>query len=37
LRRLLEVRPGLYDDGAGTVEVADAGLSEGMTVEMPVP
>jgi hypothetical protein len=35
--RLLEVRPGLYDDGAGTVEVAGAGLGEGMTVEVPGP
>ena len=35
--RLLEVRPGLYDDGAGTVEVTGAGLSEGMTVEVPAP
>jgi peptidoglycan hydrolase-like protein with peptidoglycan-binding domain len=34
-RRLVEVEPGLFDDTAGTVEVAGAGLSEGMRVEVP--
>jgi peptidoglycan hydrolase-like protein with peptidoglycan-binding domain len=34
--RLLDVQPGLYDDSAGAVEVAGAGLRAGMTVEVPV-
>jgi hypothetical protein len=33
--RLVEVRPGLYDDNAGTVEVSGDRLREGMTVEVP--
>jgi multidrug efflux pump subunit AcrA (membrane-fusion protein) len=33
--RLVEVQPGLYDDGAGTVEVSGGGLRPGMTVEVP--
>jgi len=35
--RLLDVEPGLFDDAAGTVEVAGAGLTAGMIVEVPVP
>jgi peptidoglycan hydrolase-like protein with peptidoglycan-binding domain len=34
-RRLVEVEPGLFDDDAGTVEVAGGGLHEGMRVEVP--
>ena len=34
--RLLDVEPGLFDDAAGTVEVAGAGLTAGITVEVPV-
>jgi hypothetical protein len=33
--QLLDVRPGLYDDATGEVEVSGAGLAEGMTVEVP--
>jgi hypothetical protein len=32
---LVDVRAGLYDDATGNVEVSGAGLSEGMTVEVP--
>jgi peptidoglycan hydrolase-like protein with peptidoglycan-binding domain len=32
---LVDVQPGLYDDTAGTVEVAGAGMGEGMPVEVP--
>jgi peptidoglycan hydrolase-like protein with peptidoglycan-binding domain len=35
-RRLVTVRPGLFDAGAGTVEVAGDGLAEGTQVEVPV-
>lgn len=35
VRRLLDVRPGLFDDDAGTVEVTGTGLVNGMTVEVP--
>jgi hypothetical protein len=35
--RLVAVEPGLYDDTAATVEVSGTGLSEGMSVEVPVP
>jgi hypothetical protein len=34
-RRLVTVQPGLYDDGAGTVEVTGDGLAEGSRVEVP--
>ena len=34
-RRLVDVRPGLYDDVAGTVEVSGDGLAAGQTVEVP--
>jgi peptidoglycan hydrolase-like protein with peptidoglycan-binding domain len=33
--QLVDVQPGLYDDATGEVEVSGAGLSEGMTVEVP--
>ena len=33
--RLVDVRPGLYDDVAGTVEVSGDGLAPGQTVEVP--
>jgi peptidoglycan hydrolase-like protein with peptidoglycan-binding domain len=33
--QLVDVRPGLYDDATGEVEVSGAGLAEGMTVEVP--
>ena len=33
--QLVDVRPGLYDDSTGEVEVSGAGLAEGMTVEVP--
>jgi hypothetical protein len=33
--QLVDVRPGLYDDATGEVEVGGAGLTEGMTVEVP--
>lgn len=33
--RLVDVRPGLYDDATGEVEVSGTGLAEGMTVEVP--
>jgi len=33
--QLLDVRPGLYDDATGEVEVSGAGLAEGMMVEVP--
>jgi hypothetical protein len=32
--QLVDVRPGLYDDATGEVEVSGAGLSDGMTVEV---
>jgi peptidoglycan hydrolase-like protein with peptidoglycan-binding domain len=32
---LVDVQPGLYDDTAGTVEVAGTGLDEGTPVEIP--
>jgi peptidoglycan hydrolase-like protein with peptidoglycan-binding domain len=35
-RRLLPVRPGLFDDAAGSVEVAGDGLTEGALVEVPI-
>jgi hypothetical protein len=35
-RRLVTVRPGLFDEGAGTVEVSGDGLTEGVRVEVPV-
>ncbi|GAA2081541.1 peptidoglycan-binding protein [Actinomadura alba] len=35
-RRLLPVRPGLYDQDTGTVEVTGAGVREGARVEVPV-
>jgi archaellin len=34
-RRLVTVRPGLFDDAAGTVEVTGDGLAEGALVEVP--
>jgi peptidoglycan hydrolase-like protein with peptidoglycan-binding domain len=34
-RRLVTVRPGLFDDATGTVEVTGAGLTEGALVEVP--
>jgi len=34
-RRLVTVRPGLFDEGAGTVEVTGDGLTEGTRVEVP--
>jgi multidrug efflux system membrane fusion protein len=36
-RRLVAVRTGLFDETAGLVEVAGAGLAEGATVEVPAP
>ncbi len=33
--RLVDVEPGLFDDAAGTVEVAGPGVAAGMTVEVP--
>jgi peptidoglycan hydrolase-like protein with peptidoglycan-binding domain len=33
--QLVDVRPGLYDDATGEVEVGGAGLTEGMPVEVP--
>lgn len=33
--RLVDARPGLYDDATGTVEVTGAGLAAGQTVEVP--
>jgi peptidoglycan hydrolase-like protein with peptidoglycan-binding domain len=33
--QLVDVRPGLYDDATGQVEVSGAALSEGMAVEVP--
>ena len=35
-RRLVTVRPGLFDEAAGTVEVTGDGLTEGTQVEVPV-
>ncbi|MFC6014872.1 efflux RND transporter periplasmic adaptor subunit [Plantactinospora solaniradicis] len=35
-RRLVPVRPGLFDEAAGTVEVTGDGLAEGTPVEVPV-
>lgn len=35
-RHLVTVRPGLFDEAAGTVEVAGDGLAEGLRVEVPV-
>ena len=35
-RRLVPVRPGLFDEAAGTVEVSGDGLTEGTQVEVPV-
>jgi peptidoglycan hydrolase-like protein with peptidoglycan-binding domain len=34
-RRLVDVRPGLYDEVAGAVEVTGDGLAPGQTVEVP--
>jgi multidrug efflux system membrane fusion protein len=36
-RRRVPVRPGLFDETAGVVEVAGGGLEEGATVEVPAP
>jgi hypothetical protein len=35
-RRLVTVRPGLFDEGAGLVEVTGDGLTDGTQVEVPV-
>jgi len=35
--RLVDVRPGIYDDTAGAVEVTGVGLEDGMLVEVPAP
>ncbi|WP_182875013.1 peptidoglycan-binding protein [Microbispora sp. H10670] len=35
-RRLVPVRPGLFDEATSTVEVSGAGLAEGTRVEVPV-
>ncbi|GAA4264166.1 hypothetical protein GCM10022255_115290 [Dactylosporangium darangshiense] len=35
-RRLVTVRPGLFDEAAGTVEVTGDGLTEGTQIEIPV-
>jgi peptidoglycan hydrolase-like protein with peptidoglycan-binding domain len=35
-RKLVEVRPGLYDDDASTVEVTGDGVREGSRVEVPM-
>jgi peptidoglycan hydrolase-like protein with peptidoglycan-binding domain len=35
-RHLVSVRPGLFDEAAGTVEVSGDGLAEGVQVEVPV-
>ncbi len=35
IAQLVDVRPGLYDDASGEVEVSGAGLAEGIAVEVP--
>jgi len=35
--RLVDVRPGIYDDTAGAVEITGVGLEDGMLVEVPAP